>query len=196
MSKASARNKNAWGFLLRLFGWKVSITVPWCKKCIICVAPHTSNYDFLIGLAAYHSLGRKANFLMKEGWFFFPLKYIFKALGGIPVPHDKGSRLTERIIERFADTDYMNLAVTPEGTRSRTSRWRRGFLYIAYGAKVPVQLGVIDFSRKEVVIADEYHPTGNIEEDMKAITAYYARFGEAARYPDKFTADDSIVADS
>ncbi len=196
MSDAKARNKNAWGFILRLFGWKVNITVPWRKKCIICVAPHTSNYDFLIGLAAYRSLGRKANFLMKEGWFFFPLKYIFRALGGIPVPGDKGSRLTEKIIERFDTTDYMNLAVTPEGTRSLTSRWRRGFLYIAYGAKVPVQLGVIDFKRKEVVIADEYHPTGSIEEDMKAISAYYSHYGDAARYPEKFTTDDSTVATS
>lgn len=181
---------NIWGGILRLAGWSVEITAPRRDKCVICVAPHTSNLDFILGLLAYRSLGRKANFLMKEFWFFFPLKYLLKALGGIPVRRGAKSKqsgsLTQEIIERFKESDYLNLAVTPEGTRSATSEWRTGFLYIAVGAHVPIQLGVIDYKKKKVIIADEIRPSGDIESDMKKIREYYSRFKDAARYPDKF----------
>lgn len=180
---------NIWGRILKWFGWKVEISAPRRDKCVICVAPHTSNWDFIIGLAAYQSLGRKANFLMKKFWFFWPLKYLFYHYGGIPVESKKragGKSLTDQIIQDFNKRNYMNLAVTPEGTRSLTEKWRTGFLYIAYGAHVPIQLGVIDFSRKQVVIAEEYQPTGDIEKDMYAIKQYYSNFPDAGKYPEKF----------
>lgn len=177
---------NSWGRILHLFGWRVDITAPRRDKCVICVAPHTSNWDFIIGLAAYRSLGRKANFLMKEFWFFFPLKYLLKALGGIPVPAKRGSSLTESIIRRFDETDYMNLAVTPEGTRSRTDKWRKGFLFIAQDAHVPVQLGVIDYKHKKVIIKEEFPLSGNIETDLLDIRKFYDRYADCARYPEKF----------
>lgn len=179
-------NTGFWKGLLRLAGWNVDITAPRRDKCVICVAPHTSNLDFILGLAAYRSLGRKANFLMKEFWFFFPLKYLLRALGGIPVPARKGSDLTSAIVERFNKADYMNLAVTPEGTRSYREEWRKGFLYIAYGAGVPLQLGIIDYTHKEVIIRDEYTPTGDIATDMDFIRKYYDRYASSARYPEKF----------
>ena len=181
---------NIWGLLLKWRGWRLEISAPRRDKCVICVAPHTSNWDFIIGLAAYRSLGRRANFLMKKFWFFFPLNFILKHFGGIPVDtsRKKGNQsLSETIIRDFKTRNYLNLAVTPEGTRSCTSRWHTGFLYIAHGAGVPIQLGVIDFKKKNVIIKDEYLTTGDVEKDMTAIKVYYSRFGEAARYPDKFT---------
>lgn len=181
---------NIWGEYLKWRGWSVEITAPFLDKCVICVAPHTSNWDFILGLAAYKSLGRNANFLMKKFWFFFPLKYLLKHFGGIPVESKKksGKSLTEQIIADFDRRDYMNLAVTPEGTRSYTEQWRTGFLYIAYGAKVPIELGVIDFKNKRIIIKDVYHPTGDVEEDMKNIKKYYSQFPDAALYPEKFSA--------
>lgn len=178
---------NLWGLALKTFGWKVDITAPRHDKCVICVAPHTSNWDFILGIFAYKSLGRNANFLMKEFWFFFPLKYLLRALGGIPVPAKKGNTsLTETIVEKFRDSRYINLAVTPEGTRSARRDWRTGFLYIAYEAKVPIQLGVIDYTSKEIIIRDEFTPTGDINEDMRRVKEYYSHFPGAAKYPDKF----------
>lgn len=179
---------NIWGHILRLFGWKVDITAPIREKCVICVAPHTSNWDFPLGLFAYKSLGRKANFLMKEFWFFFPLKYMLKALGGIPVARkSKHSSLTSEIVEKFKHSSYLNLAVTPEGTRGKRKDWKTGFLYIAYGANVPVQLGVIDYLHKEIIIRDELEITGNVECDMRNVKEYYARFADVAKYPEKFS---------
>lgn len=180
---------NLWKVILDLSGWKVDITAPRRDKCVICVAPHTSNWDFVLGLFAYKSLGREANFLMKKFWFFFPLKYLLKILGGIPVPKkNKGNHisLTQTVINMFNNRTYVNLAVTPEGTRSMTEMWHTGFLYIAYNAGVPIQLGVIDYANKHIIIRDEYFSTGNINRDMDAIKKYYAPYSYAARYPDKF----------
>ncbi|MCM1153251.1 MAG: 1-acyl-sn-glycerol-3-phosphate acyltransferase [Muribaculum sp.] len=179
---------NLWGRILKWRGWTVDITAPQREKCVICVAPHTSNWDFIIGLAAYKSLGREANFLMKKFWFFFPLKYLLKALGGIPVARGgKGGGLTENIIETFKKRRYMNLAVTPEGTRSQQAEWHTGFLRIAYGAGVPLQLGVIDYQNKKVIIKEELALSGDIRLDMEAVKKFYAAYASAARYPELFT---------
>ena len=86
------------GFILKLFGWKVDITVPDFPKCIICVAPHTSNWDFILGELAIRSVGRRAGFLMKSSWFFFPLGYFFRAIGGIPVERKKKKHLWLKIL--------------------------------------------------------------------------------------------------
>lgn len=178
---------NIWGRILELSGWKVDITAPRREKCVICVAPHTSNWDFILGISAYKSMGREANFLMKKFWFFFPLGYLIRHLGGIPVeraPH--GSSLTSEVIAQFSGRSYMNLAVTPEGTRSRTDKWHTGFLRIAYGANVPLQLGVIDYSTKTIIIRDELRLTGDIDADMQEVRRYYSEWRHAARYPENF----------
>lgn len=178
---------NIWGRILRFFGWEVCITAPRREKCVICVAPHTSNWDFIAGLLAYRSLGRKANFLMKEAWFFFPLNILFRKFGGIPVPQrGSGSHLTETIIHLFETNDYLNLAVTPEGTRSAQSKWRTGFLFIARGAHVPIQLGIIDYKHRKVIIKDEYWPTDDVEADMNRIKDYYIQYKDVAYDPSKF----------
>ena len=162
--------------ILRLFGWKVRCTVPDYPKGIICVAPHTSNWDFVLGKLAYWSLGRQAGFLIKETWFFFPMNLVFKAFGGIPVPRRRGSSLTDVLIARFNASDKMSLAITPEGTRAKVSEWRTGFLRIAYGAKVPIVLGAIDAADKTVYLEKTYHPTGDLDTDMAAIKKYYSGF--------------------
>ena len=174
--------------ILKIAGWTVNITVPDYPKCIICVAPHTTNWDFVLGKLAYASVGRKAGFLMKESWFFFPLGLIFKAIGGIPVPRRrKGYSLVEVIVDKFRAADRMAIAITPEGTRSRTEKWHTGFLHIAVQADVPIVLGAIDAATKNIIITDEFTPTGDVEADIRAIKDYYSRF--TAIYPEKFSTD-------
>lgn len=173
--------------LLRIAGWKVNITVPDYPKCIICVAPHTSNWDFILGKLAYASVNRHAGFLMKESWFFFPLGYFFRAIGGIPVSRQKGGALVDTLVERFRLAKRMSLAITPEGTRSRTDHWRSGFLHIARQADVPIVLGAIDFPSKTIVIERTFIPTGDVEADMCAIKKYYSQF--TGRFPEKFSTE-------
>lgn len=102
----------------KVLGWKVNVTVPHHDKCIICVAPHTSNWDFIIAELYYHAIGRKAGFLMKKEWFFWPLGCIFRRMGGIAVTRNKKTSLTDQLAEKAKSMDRFELAVTPEGTRS------------------------------------------------------------------------------
>ena len=57
--------------LLRLAGWKLGPVVEDVPKCVICVAPHTSNWDFIVGKLFYTSIGRNASFLIKKDGSFF-----------------------------------------------------------------------------------------------------------------------------
>lgn len=169
-------------------GWKVEVTVPDYPKCIICVAPHTSNLDFIIGELAYWSVGRRAGFLMKSTWFFFPLGLLLKALGGIPVKRGKkGGNLTEQIIALYRRKKRLALAITPEGTRSLTSQWHTGFWHIANQAGIPIVLAKIDFRTKTASATTVIEHTTNIEADMARIKEFYR--GATGRYPEKFTVD-------
>ena len=175
--------------ILRMLGWKVSITIPDYPKCIVCVAPHTSNWDFILGELAYTSIGRKAGFLMKDTWFFWPLGCFFRAIGGIAVPRrHKGKRpLTEVVAEMFNESDRLTIAITPEGTRSRTSDWHTGFLRIAKAANVPIVLGVLDFATKNIMIEHTLEPTGDVDTDMRRIKEFYRPY--KGKHPDKFTTE-------
>ncbi len=168
-------------------GWTVRCTVPDYPKSIICVAPHTSNWDFILGKLAYASLGRKAGFLMKSSWFFFPLGLIFKAIGGIPVNRKVHGDLTTALIHKFNTTDQLNIAITPEGTRSLTTRWHTGFLRIAYGAGIPIILGVIDFGTRSLLLEQTFTPTGDFDADLRAIKDFYKSY--TGRFPEKFSAE-------
>ena len=179
---------NLAGLILKMFGWKVEITVPDYEKALICVAPQTSNWDFIIGKLAYASVGRKAGFLMKEDWFFWPLGPVFRSIGGIPVPRRrKSGSLTETIIEKFRTTNSLVLAITPEGTRSRNTDWHTGFLHIAREADVPLLLGAIDFADKRVLISRRFLLSGDIAADMAAIKRYYRPF--KGKHPEKFATE-------
>ncbi len=169
----------------RLLGWKTVITVPFYEKCVICAAPHTSNWDLLIGKLFYGSLGRRASFLMKKEWFFFPLNLVFKAMGGIPVNRGKKNSLVDQMARRFASCSRFNLAITPEGTRKANPEWKKGFYYIALQAQVPIMLFGIDYPSKTITCTKAIVPTGNIEKDMREIKRYFMQF--TGRHPEYFS---------
>ena len=114
----------------RLLGWKTNVTVPNYDKCVICAAPHTSNWDLFIGKLFYGAIGRKTSFMMKKEWFFFPLGLIFKAVGGIPVDRSRKSSLVDQMARKFAGSKQFHLAITPEGTRKANPNWKKGFYFI------------------------------------------------------------------
>ncbi len=175
--------------LLRLMGWKVSVSVPNIPQCIICVAPHTSNEDFILCELAIRSVGRRSGFLMKKSWFFWPLGPIFRAMGGIPVDRSHGSpSLVAALVERFRTTSRLVVAITPEGTRSRNPDWRTGFLRIATEAHVSIMLAVVDFKTKHIFMHEQFYPTGDIAADMRAIKKYYAPY--QGKHPENFTTGD------
>lgn len=174
-------------YLLKIAGWRVVNPYPQFDKSIVCVVPHTSNWDFVIGKLALMSYGWESGFLMKSTWFFFPLGLLFKSMGGVPVPRKKGSELSTAIVEKFNQTKKLTLVITPEGTRSLNPNWRKGFLYIATEAKIPICLAYLDFAKKEVGIEEIFHPTGNVEEDLLQIKKFYKEKNHMGRFPEKFS---------
>ena len=169
----------------RLLGWKTVITVPFYEKCVICAAPHTSNWDLLIGKLFYGSLGRRASFLMKKEWFFFPLNLVFKAMGGIPVNRGKKNSLVDQLARRFASCSRFNLAITPEATRKANPEWKKGFYYIALQTQVPIMLFGIDYPSKTITCTKAIVPSGDIEKDMREIKRYFMQF--TGRHPEYFS---------
>ena len=159
--------------ILRVLGWKLGPTGDDIPKSVICVAPHTSNLDLTIGKLFYSAIGKKAKFLMKKEWFFFPMNLIFKSIGGIPINRGMKSSLTEQLAKEFSKRAIFHLAIAPEGTRKKVKEWKSGFYYIALKACVPIQIGFIDYQNKEVGIKSTFYPTGNAEHDIRTIRAMY-----------------------
>ncbi|MDY3732117.1 MAG: 1-acyl-sn-glycerol-3-phosphate acyltransferase [Alloprevotella sp.] len=174
--------------IFRKIGWQVEMTVPYRDKCIICVAPHTSNWDFIIAELYYHSIGRTAGFLMKKEWFFWPMGVLFRSMGGIPVERSRHVSLTDRVAEAAIKAERFELAVTPEGTRSLATKWKRGFYFIALKAGLPIQLYAIDYKNKRIVCTQELVPSGDVEADMRLIMDYYRPY--EGKYPGKFAVED------
>ena len=174
--------------IFRKMGWQVEMTVPYRDKCIICVAPHTSNWDFIIAELYYHSIGRTAGFLMKKEWFFWPMGVLFRSMGGIPVERSRHVSLTDRVAEAAIKAERFELTVTPEGTRSLATKWKRGFYFIALKAGLPIQLYAIDYKNKRIVCTKELVPSGDVEADMRLIMDYYRPY--EGKYPGKFAVED------
>ena len=173
--------------LFSRMGWKEDVDQPRPAKCIICVAPHTSNWDFVIGKAYYTALGLQSNFLMKKEWFFWPLGPLFRHMGGIPVERSRHTSMTDQLADWAMRSDRFSLAVTPEGTRSRVTQWKRGFYYIALKAKLPILLYAIDFPTKTICCKRTLLPSGNVEEDMRIIMQYYKNY--QGKHPEKFAVE-------
>lgn len=157
----------------KILGWRIKGDFPVLSKCVIAVAPHTSNWDFPICKLAYSSIGRTANFLIKAEWFIFPFSLFFKSLGGIPVHRDKNTSLTDSLAVEFAKRDHMQLAITPEGTRKPSKEWKKGFYYIAYKAAIPILLVGLDYAHKEILSLGLVHPSGDFDKDIIEIKSRY-----------------------
>ena len=170
--------------ILKLMGWKVGQILPEVDKCVIVVAPHTSNMDFILGKLAYTAIGRTANFLIKKDWFFFPFNHLFNSIGGIPVDRDRRTSITDKLAVEFEKRDKFQLAITPEGTRRRTRKWKKGFYYIAYKANVPIILVALDYGTKTVSFLDTFYPTGDTDGDIEIIRSKYNHI--EAKYPEQF----------
>lgn len=181
--------KTLYSFIyFRLLGWKTNVTVPSLDKCVICAAPHTSNWDLFIGKLFYGAIGRKTSFMMKKEWFFFPLGLIFKAVGGIPVNRGRKTSLVDQMATRFSREQKFNLAITPEGTRKANPNWKHGFYYIALKAQVPIMLIGIDYPTKTITSTKVLMPSGDIEKDMREIKLYFKDF--RGKHPENFSIGD------
>ncbi len=171
--------------LYKHLGWTKNITVDHPNKFIICLAPHTTNWDMPLGQAYAGAEGLHINFLMKKEWFFWPLGPLFKRMGGIPVWRSKHSSMTDNLAETAIREESFRLCITPEGTRSLNPDWKKGFYFIALKAKIPILLYGIDYEKKLIQCTKSIIPTGDIENEMREIKLYFKDF--KGKKPENFT---------
>lgn len=161
-------------FLLKISGWRTEGKLPDIPKFVMIAAPHTSNWDFPIMMFIAFKLKAKLYWMGKATIFRKPFKGFFKWLGGIPIDRSKSNNVVGQMVDNFHGTDRLILIIPPSGTRKRVKKWKSGFYHIAAGANVPVVLGFLDFKRKTGGVGPVVTPTGDIQQDMKEIRAFYA----------------------
>ena len=176
-------------FLLKILGWKIVGGIAPENKCIIIGAPHTSSWDFVISWLYYSSLGGTASILMKKDFFFWPLKFLLHKMGAVPIDRSKGANVIRQTIHLFNEREYLHLAISPEGTRKRTEKWKAGFHIIAKEAQIPIYLGSYDWGKKIVTLGDKFEITDDAKADIKRMKYYYREKGVIGKYPDLFTTD-------
>lgn len=169
--------------LLRLAGWKVVLVWPSVPKAVVIFYPHTSNWDFVVGILARYAIAIPVRFVGKDTLFRRPFGGLFRRLGGIPVDRRKSTGFVGGLIEAFGKADSLYLAIAPEGTRGKTDHWKSGFYRVALAAHVPLGLAFIDYSRHEVGIGNWLSLSGNEAEDLARIRACYA--GKRGKKPEK-----------
>ena len=171
--------------ILRIAGWKYEGKVPELKKFVVVVAPHTSNWDYVLGELFYLSMGIRAKIMIKKELFFFPLGFILKSLGGVPVERQRKTDIVDRMAEEFQKNEKFILTITPEGTRKRVTEWKRGFWRIAKAANVPILPGYFDYKRRVVGIGEPFFPTEDEDADVRKIKLFFKDI--APKYPEKFS---------
>lgn len=154
-------------------GWTVEISMPDDPKMVIIFFPHTSNFDVVHGIPAAFSVGLKPNWLAKNELFWGPLRGLLLRLGAIPIDRHRKENKVDLIADAIQQADQVMLALSPEGTRSKTEFWRTGFYHIALKAQVPIHFGYIDYPTKTIGIAKGIFPSGDLDADMEKIRDFY-----------------------
>lgn len=163
--------------LLRLMGWQVEGELPNKDKVILVVAPHTSNWDFVLGMAAKMALRLEANWLGKHSIFIGPANKLFRSWGGIPVERSEKHDMVSQVAEQFNSREVMWLGMSPEGTRKHVDDWKSGFWHIAKAANVPMQTIYLDYSRKTLGIGRLFDAHDDHKQGIADIRAYFKSVG-------------------
>lgn len=161
-------------FLMRRFGWRVEGALPDIPKFVLIGAPHTSNWDFILFLGLMFYLRANVHFMGKAELFRFPIGWFFRYCGGIPVERKKATGLVDQMVKASNESEKFVLTIAPEGTRHQVVEWKRGFYHIAKTAGIPIVMAVVDGRHKTVRIGRVFHPTDDIEADMKSIQEVFA----------------------
>lgn len=166
-------------FIYWLIRWEaVNLAKSRPLRFVLIVAPHTSNWDFIIAIIARYILGYGYNtkFLGKSTLFESSFGFLFYWLGGIPVYRNQKSNMVEQVVAKYAEAkegEEFGIAIAPEGTRKYIKDWKTGFYQIAIGANVPIIPIGLDYGKRQVVLLETFFPTGNQEEDLKKLKALF-----------------------
>jgi 1-acyl-sn-glycerol-3-phosphate acyltransferase len=161
--------------LLAALRWRVEGEVPDLPKFLIAVAPHTSNWDFVVGAAAMFALDLKLTFIGKHTLFRWPFDGVLRWMGGVPVDRGAPHGLVGEAVRGFASAGERILAIAPQGTRKPVPRFKSGFLRIARGAEVPVLLASLDYAARCVRFGPLFMPGEDIDEELRKVEAFFGQ---------------------
>ncbi|MEC5393898.1 1-acyl-sn-glycerol-3-phosphate acyltransferase [Bergeyella sp. RCAD1439] len=177
--------------ILKLLGWKVVLQgdVNNLNRCILTVAPHTHNMEYILGNLAYWKLGKPLKIIIKDqhtkAWY----GSLVRGLGGIGIDRSQRNDLVNFVARQFEKEDF-SLVITPEGTRSRVAKWRKGFYHMALAAKVPIVIAAGDFKRKIIYLGYQipYEKIASVpyEEIMDEIENYFVKYDIHPKVPENW----------
>ena len=159
--------------IMRLVGWRVEGKLPDLPKFVLIAAPHSSNWDFLMFLGVVFHLRANVRFMGKAELFRNPFGWFFYYCGGIPVDRTKSQGLVEQMVNACQKSEKFILTIAPEGTRHHVTEWKMGFYHIARNAGIPIVLAVVDGKHKTMRVGQVFHPTENMDADIKAVQGYF-----------------------
>lgn len=184
--------------ILMTKGWSYNVDVlkP-IDKCVLIVAPHTSAWDMAIGKAIF-VLGKiPAKIAVKKEAFFWPLNWLLRYLGCIPIDRapkigneKKKISLVDAMVNSIKREKRICMVITPEGSRGKRKQWKTGFYHIAVKANVPIALGYLDFDVKEGIVDKIFYPTGDMDKDMRDIMDFYKDKTHLGKYPNRCITDE------
>jgi len=172
------------GMVLKCMGWKIQGSFPKSPKAVLIAAPHTSNWDFIVAVAAKFYLELSVHWLGKHTLFRKPFDFFFRWLGGIPVQRNASHGMVKQILDALKQDDQFLLALSPEGTRKKVERWKTGFYQIARAAEVPIIPVAFDYGKKIIQIGDAVYPSGSMETDFEKLKTFYA--DAEGKHPENF----------
>jgi len=171
--RGSAAARALGRLVLRLTGWRVEGEIPDVPKFVIAVAPHTSNWDFVVGAATMFALDLRLSFIGKHTLFRWPFAGVMRWMGGIPVDRGAAHGFVGETVNAFASAEPRILAVAPQGTRTRGARFRSGFLHIAHGANVPVVLASLDYAARCLRFGPSFLPGEDVDAELARVEAFF-----------------------
>lgn len=158
----------------KMLGWKVQGTFPsHLAKFVIIVVPHTSWWDFLLGLLVRKVWNQEINYIGKKSLFDSPFGWFFRWTGGAPIDRSKTNDTVKATAQVFNERENFRLALSPEGTRKKVEKWKTGFYFIAKAANVPIVLVAFDYGKKEIKVSDPQFPTDDQQEDFKKYQSFF-----------------------
>ena len=162
------------GLILKIWGFRVTGPNPeLIPKKVYAVYPHTSNWDFPLGIMLKFAMPIEVNYVGKDSLFKWPYGWFFRWLGGIPVDRKKSTNFVDNMVRLYGQYDKLAFALAPEGTRKRVQKFKSGFYYIAHKAQVPIILVKFDFGHKIVDFSEPFYTTGVYADDMKLIINHF-----------------------
>ena len=174
--------------VLSFLGWKVNGGISdehEGKKLVVVLAPHTSNWDGILGVAAIAGLDAKITFIGKHTVFkYFALGAFMRYMGGIPVDRTKPGGIIQDAIDQIREMNGTLIGMAPEGTRSKVKEWKTGFLRIADELNTKIVPASIDFAKKEILLGKIFSPSGDNLKDIAKLKNYYKAF--TPKHPENY----------